>query len=240
MVWRVVARSTQNSSLFGLSSLSWQTRRVPCRMASNDDATTTTGLFKLVRSRSSLSLENACAMLEEQFNELIDPLLLAQGSILEIGEEFLAPPLAVLRYYRRRVVLNRLPIFGEGRSVVAVVRQPVDIDRSPASQTRLLTRLAMAVNGRFPPWRGLAIGLTALVLTPEPIEPDDDAILREVLGVKLGRMRVVPFGLLRVNLGQEAIALAINSAPDDLFTEPTAIADALCQQFRRYVPLLEG
>ena len=179
-------------------------------------------------------------MLEEQFSELIDPLLLAQGSVLEIGEEFPEPPLSVLRYYRRRVVLNRLPIFGEAHSIVAVVRQPVDIDRSKGSQIKLLTRLAMAVNGRFPPWRGLAIGLTAVVLTPEPIIPDDDAVLREALGVKLGRMRVVPFGLLRVNLGQEAIALAINSGPDDLFTEPGLIADALCEQFRRYVPLIEG
>ena len=71
------------------------------------------------------------------------------------------------------------------------------------------------------PLEGLVIGLTALVLTPEPIGPADDAMLREVLGVKLGRMRVVPFGLIRVNLGQEAIALAVNSSPDDLFTEPT-------------------
>ena len=98
----------------------------------------------------------------------------------------------------------------------------------------------MAANGRFPPWHGLVIGLTALVLTPEPIGPGDDAMLREVLGVKLGRMRVVPFGLIRVNLGQEAIALAINSSPDGLFTEPTLVADALCEQFRRYVPLVEG
>ena len=38
-------------------------------------------------------------------------------------------------------------------------------------------------------------------------------MLREVLAVKLGRMRVVPFGLIRINLGQEAMALAINSGP---------------------------
>ena len=52
--------------------------------------------------------------------------------------------------------LNWLPIFGQAHSVVAIVRQPVDIDRTKAGQTRLLTRLAMAVNGRFPPgeaWR---------------------------------------------------------------------------------------
>jgi hypothetical protein len=179
-------------------------------------------------------------MLEDQFIELIDPLLRARGSVLEIGEEFQEPPLSVLRYYRRRVVLNWLPIFGEAHSIVAIVRQPVDIDGAKGGQTRLLTRLAMATNGRFPPWRGLAIGLTALVLTPEPIEPADDATLREVLGIKLGRMRVVPFGLIRINLGQEAIALAVNSSPDELFTEPTLLADALCEKFRRFVPLMEG
>jgi hypothetical protein len=193
-----------------------------------------------VERLSPLVLENSRAMLEDQFTELIDPLVRAGGSVLEAGEEFHEPPLSVLRYYRRRVSLNWVPIFGEAHSVVAVVRQPVDIDRSKAAQTRLLTRLAMAVNGRFPPWRGLVIGLTVVVLTPEPIEPADDVMLREVLGVKLGRMRVVPFGLIRVNLGQEAIALAVNSGPDDLFTEPTLLADPLCEQFRRYVPLMEG
>jgi hypothetical protein len=179
-------------------------------------------------------------MLEDQFIELIDPIVRAGGSVLEVGEEFGEPPLSVLRYYRRHVSLNWVPIVGEAHSVVAVVRQPVDIDGTKAAQTRLLTRLAMATNGRFPPWRGLVIGLTALILTPEPIEPADDAMLREVLAVKLGRMRVVPFGLMRVNLGQEAIALAVNSSPDELFTEPTLLADALCEQFRRYVPLIEG
>jgi hypothetical protein len=179
-------------------------------------------------------------MLEDQFIELIDPLLRSAGSVFEAGEEFREPPLSVLRYYRRRVSLNWVPVFGEAHSIVAVVRQPVDIDRSQAAQIRFLTRLAMAANGRFPPWRGLVIGLTALVLTPEPIEPADDAMLRDVLGVKLGRMRVVPFGLIRVNLGQEAIALAVNSSPDELFTEPTLLGDALCEQFRRFVPLMEG
>jgi hypothetical protein len=52
-------------------------------------------------------------------------------------------------------------------------------------------------------------------------------------------MRVVPFGLIRINLGQEAIALAINSSPDELFPEPGRLADALCEQFRRYVPLID-
>ena len=118
-------------------------------------------------------------MLEDPFIELIDPLLRAQGSILEDGEEFREPNLTVLRYYRRRVRLGPIPMFGKALSVVTVVRQPIDLDGSQAGQTKLLTRLALAVNGRFPPWKGLVIGLTSLVITPEPIGPGDDAILQE-------------------------------------------------------------
>jgi len=178
-------------------------------------------------------------MIEDQFIELIEPLLRAGASVLEEGEEFREPPLDVLRYYRRRVRLSWIPIFGNSQSVVMVVRQPVDIDGSRTGYERLLIRLGMAVNGRFPPWRGLVIGLTVLVLTPEPIGPGDDAMLREVLGIKLRRMRVVPFGLIRVNLGQEAIALAINASPDGLFTESGRLADALCDHFGRFVPPIE-
>jgi hypothetical protein len=187
---------------------------------------------------SSLFLEIARAMLEDQFIELIEPLMHTSGSVVEIGEEFHQPSLDVLRYYRRAVRVSWVPLLGKALSVVTVVRQPVDIDASQAGHERFLIRLAMAVNGRFPPWQGLVIGLTALILTPEPIGPGDDAMLRDVLGVKLRRMRVVPFGLIRINLGQEAIALAINSSPDGLFTEPTLLGDALCDRFRRYVPLI--
>ncbi len=178
-------------------------------------------------------------MIEDQVIELIEPLLQAGGAVLEDGEEFREPPLEVLRYYRRAVRLNWIPIVGNALSVVMVVRQPVDIEGSRTGYERLLTRLGMAVNGRFPPWRNLAIGLTALVLTPEPIGPGDDAMLQDVLGIKLRRMRVVPFGLMRVNLGQEAVALALNSSPDALFTESVRLADALCDRFRRFVPLIE-
>jgi len=178
-------------------------------------------------------------MVLDQFTELIDPVIRAGGSSLKIGEEFRQPPLDVLRYYRRPASMNWIPIVGKAHGVVAIVQQPVDIDGSKEGQERVLKRLAMAVNGRFPPWQGLVIGLTAVILTPEPIGPDDDAILREVLEVKLMRMRVVPFGLFRVNLGQEAIAMAIHSSPDGLFSEPVLLADALCERFRRYVPLID-
>ena len=97
----------------------------------------------------------------------------------------------------------------------------------------------MAVNGRFPPWKGLTIGLNAVVLTPEPIAPGDDDMLREVLGIKLRRMRVVPLGLYRINLGQEAMALAMHTDPSGAFTEGGLLAELLCERFRRFVPLIE-
>ena len=110
-------------------------------------------------------------MLEERLFELIDPVLRLAGATLEPGEEFREPPLDVLRYYRRAVSWSGIPIVGRAVSVVAVVRQPVDIELSDAGYSRLLTRLAMAACGRFPPWKGLAIGLTGLVVTPESIGP---------------------------------------------------------------------
>jgi hypothetical protein len=178
-------------------------------------------------------------MIEDQFIELIDPILKAGNSVLEEGEEFREPPLDVLRYYRRAVRLSWVPIVGAAQSVVTLVRQAVDIGGSKAGYERFLIRIASAANGRFPPWRGLTIGLTAIVLTPEPIGPGDDAMLRQALDLKLRRMRVVPFGLIRINLGQEAMAMAVNSSPDDLFGESGRLADALTPHFRRYVPLIE-
>ena len=97
-------------------------------------------------------------MLLDQLIELIEPALQQVGSSFQGGEEFRDPPLDVLRYYRRSVRMGRLPFFGQAQSVVLVARQPVDIDGSSQSHERLLKRLAMAANGRFPPWRGLALG----------------------------------------------------------------------------------
>ena len=171
--------------------------------------------------------------------ELVDPVLRGLGSRAGEGEEFRQPPLDVVRFYDRSVRLNFVPLLGRSQSVVALVRQPVDIDGTTTGYERLLRRTGMAVNGRFPPWMGLAIGLTVILMTPEPIQPADDAMLQEVLEIKLRRMRVVPFGLLRINLGQEAIALAIKSSPDELFPEPLRLADVLTEHFRRFVPLAQ-
>jgi hypothetical protein len=171
--------------------------------------------------------------------ELIEPALRELGSVREPGEAFREPPLDVLGYYPRRVRLGRIPILGRALGVVVIARQPVDIAGDAGGSRRLLTRMAMAVNGRFPPWQGLVLGLTAVVLTPEPIAPGDDETLRQALDVNLRRMRVVPFGLIRVNLGQEAMAMAINGSPDGLFPEPGRLADVLCEHLRRFVPMVE-
>jgi hypothetical protein len=182
-------------------------------------------------------------MVEDDLFAIIDPILRASGSIAEDGEDYREPPLDVLRYYRRPVRLHWMPVFGRALSVVAVVRQPFDIGLATTDYRRFLTRLAMAVNGRFPPWRmrgprGLVIGLTTVVLTPEPIGPGDDTVLGTVLG-GLGRTRCVPFGVIRVNLGQEAVSFALASSPDALFPEAITLADALTERLRRFVPLLE-
>jgi hypothetical protein len=180
-------------------------------------------------------------MIEDDFFAIIDPVLRELGSIPEEGEDFRDPPLDVLRYYRRPVRMHWMPWFGRALSVVAVARQPLDTGFSTAEYRRFLTRLAMAVNSRFPPWHrpgGMVIGLTCVVLTPEPIGPEDDATLGTALG-PLGRTRAVPFGLIRLNLGQEALAFALTADPDKLFPESERLADALTPHFRRFVSLLE-
>jgi hypothetical protein len=200
-------------------------------------------------------------MIEERLFETIDPILRAAGAVVEAGEEYRTPPLEVLRYYYRPVRLHWMPLLGRASSVVAVVRQPVDIPFRPDDYRTFLTRVARVANSRFPPWTGrwprpwlwwrgrgrsgdggLVIGLTVLVLTPEPIGPEDDATLGQVLrghSARRSRTRAVPMGLLRVNLGQEALAFALAPGPAGLFAEPDALADALSIHFRRFVPLLE-
>lgn len=180
-------------------------------------------------------------MLESDLFEIIDPVLRSLGTVPESGEEYQRPALDVLRYYRRPVRLHWMPLFGRALSLVAVIRQPVDIGFSKDGYRELLTRLAMAVNGRFPPWRSpraLAVGLLPLILTPEPIRPEDDAVLGTVLG-GLRKQRAVPVGVFRLNLGQEAMAFALSANSDGLFPEPEQLGDALTARFRRFVPMLE-
>ena len=160
---------------------------------------------------------------------------------MEEGEDYRTPPLDVLRCFCRPVRLHWFPILGRALGVVAVVRQPVDVGLSTADYKRFLSRLAMAVNALLSPLasRGaLVVGLTCLVLTPEPIGPGDDAVLGTVLG-RLPRMRAVPLAVIRVNLGQEAMSLALTSDPGNLFPEALALSDALTARLRRFVPMME-
>jgi len=178
-------------------------------------------------------------MLEEKLDELLDSVLIAEGCELEPGEEFRKPALDVLRYYRRPVHMNWVPVVGKAQGVTAVVRQPVDVEFSEAGYTRLMNRVAMAASSRFSPWSGLAIGLNVVVLTPEPIAPGDDETLGRVLSGGYQRLRTVPFGLFRLNLGQEAASFALATSVDALFPEAEKLADAVSEHFRRFVPFLE-
>ena len=181
-------------------------------------------------------------MTNEALFEQIDGVLKPLGGVVEEGEEFASPPLDILRYTRRPTRLHWVPVLGLGQGIVAVVRQPVDLGSSPEHCRGLLNRVALAVNGRFPPSirTGAAIGLPVVTLTPEPIGVGDEAVLAKVVdGRTLPRVRSVPLGLFRVNLGQEAFAYALAAGPEGVFPEPLALADVLSQSLRRFVPLME-
>ena len=180
-------------------------------------------------------------MLEDELFQIVTTALDPLGALPDDGEEFRDPPLDILRFYHRRVRLHWVPLLGRAQSVVAIARQPADLPFSVDNARQLLRRLAMATNGRYPPWKrpsGLAVGLTSVVLTSEPIGPEDDATLRAACA-NAPHARAVPLGLIRLNLGQEAMSFALSSGPGDLFAEPTMLADALVSHFRRFVPLME-
>ncbi len=179
-------------------------------------------------------------MIEEDLYDKIEPVLKRAGMTVDDGEEYREPQIDILRYYQRPIRLHWVPVLGMGRSVLAVVRQPIDIGIAADGYSKLLRRLAMAAHGRYPPWptgRGLVLGLTAIVLTPEPIRPEDDEALDRVLNA-WKRSRVVPLGLFRLNLGQQAMAHTLAQAPSDLFPELNDLANTLAESFRRFVPLL--
>lgn len=181
-------------------------------------------------------------MIVDDLFEWIDPALAAIGFQIDDGEEFSQPPLDVLRYYHREVRVHWLPGLGRSRGVVAVVRQPVDVAGTEAGYRSLMSRLASAVGGRFPPGRKFGfggIGLTAIVATPEPLKAEDDAFLLRALA-RTSRSRALPMGIIRVNLGQEAMAFQVTRGPDDLFPEAVLLADVLSKHLRRFVPLFDA
>ena len=177
----------------------------------------------------------------DELTGVIDPALAGLASTLAIGEEYQAPPLEVLRYHHRGVRVHWTPLLGRSQSVVALVRQPIDLAGTEAGHRALLDRVAGAASTRFPPSRALGFGsvaLTTVVLTPEPITLDDEKRLATCLRASL-RSRVVPLALVRINLGQEALAFHLNNGPGGLFPEPAALVDALSARLKRFVPTFE-
>ncbi len=179
-------------------------------------------------------------MIESDLLEIVDRALLAAGAILEEGEAFSTPRLEIVRYYRKPERLSPIPIVGRALQVVAVVRQPGDLVGDRGGLRTLLGRLAMAVNGRYPPRAAWVVGLLPLFLTAEPITPEDDALTRDSTAITLPPRRVLLTGLFRLNLGQEAMSFAVTRGDDNPFALAETIADALAPNLRRFVPLVEG
>lgn len=180
-------------------------------------------------------------MLEDDLLALVDKALRPLGAKARAGESYREPPLDVLVYHDRPVRLHWVPLFGRALSLVTVLRQPADIAADAAGYRKLVERIALVASRRFPPWRprsGLAIGLSTIVVTPEPLRPEDDAMLPQALVAK-ARTRAVPMALFRLNLTQEAVAMALAKGPEGLFTEPETLADMLAEHFKRFVPTVE-
>lgn len=178
-------------------------------------------------------------MLLDELDDLVDATLTPLGAAREEGEEFAVPPLEVRGYFRRAVRLHWMPAVGRALAIVAVVHAPPDLGSSTEDSRALLDRLGRAVNSRFPPLtrgNGLSIGLTAVVVTPEPIRPDDESRLDATLARRKAAGRSIPLGMFRVNLGQEALAYSLAAGPDDLFREPAALAEALSNRLGRFLP----
>lgn len=177
---------------------------------------------------------------EDELVSVLENALIAHGSRADIGEEFQRPELDVLRYFWKRVRLNRLPFVGHALSLVAVVRQPADLPATRAGSLALIGRIGAAINGRYPPWSrhsGLSVGLTVVIVSREPIAPGDEETLGSVLnGSRTLRSRAQPLAIVRVHLEDEAMAIALGAGPDGLFPEPKAVADALTPRLGRHLP----
>ncbi|WP_235905166.1 hypothetical protein [Tautonia marina] len=126
--------------------------------------------------------------------------------------------------------------------MVAIIHQPKDVTASAASHRELILRVSRAVHGRYPPWPsggpGFVIGLTTVIITTDLISPEDEQFLALALPSQ-ARSRIVPMGLFRVNLEQEAFAFAIGPSPQDLFPEAITLADGLSSVLGRFLPPLE-
>jgi hypothetical protein len=179
-------------------------------------------------------------MTEDELLELVRSILAPLGCREAEGEIFADPPLEILTYHCRAHRLLRLPVVGRALSVVAVARRPPDLPLSDLAA--LAERVARAAHGRFPPWPkgvGLTIGLTTVLVSQEPIRPDDEALLHAALASASSRRgRVVPLGLFLANPAQKAVSFALRLPDGTLADDPTTLADGLSEHLGRFVPFL--
>lgn len=154
------------------------------------------------------------------------------------GQAYQKPSLEVIGHRTRPVRTSRIPIVGRSLSLVAVVAQPGDVGLDDPGAAEVLTRLGTVMAVRHPPTEGLSLVASTIVVTREPIVPEDDAILARAL-IDRPRLRLVPLALFKVNLGLEALSFSLRGGPPGLFPEPQLLADALCSRLRRFVPKIE-
>jgi hypothetical protein len=178
-------------------------------------------------------------MTEEDFLEDWNVWLKANDWSPDPGETYAEPPLEVLAYASRPIRLSRLPVFGRGLAVIAVSRHPIDLMSDSSGLRMWVERVGKAVNGLHPPWKSRrpgAILLTAIQLTPEPIRSEDEERFKPVLGHWTGT-RVVPAAIVRINLGQHAMAsMMAEGLPRDM-PELGELIDSWASVFHRFVPL---
>ncbi len=177
-------------------------------------------------------------MVEDDVLGLVESTLRDHALAWIDGFEIVEPePLTVLRTAARPVRLHWIPYFGRALSVVLIARHPVDIDlRREGGDAELLRRLVLAVEHRYPVRKAPALVLSAVVVTPTPIEPEDEARMEAGMASRRGGGRTVPLGLFRINPGQEAVSFALRRGPAGLFPEVDALADAVCLKLQRFVP----
>lgn len=177
-------------------------------------------------------------MLEDDLLALAESALRPLALTWRDGFELIRPePLTILRLASRPVRLHWLPYLGRARGVTLIARQPTDVDVAREGDALLLRRLALAAEHVTPLRVAPSVVFTAVVLSPRPVDPDDEARIATALAAhRTGR--AVPLGLFRVNPGQEAVAFALRRGPAGLFPEPDALADACCERLRRFVATL--
>ncbi len=178
-------------------------------------------------------------MTEAELLERLGSVLTPLGCERSDGREYLEPSLSECAVFARGVRLGRLPVFGRGLSVVSVVEVPEGFDLRPDGLAELNRRAGHAVCDRFPPYRGLSIGLTTVLVGSEAVAPDDDRRLAEVLQ-GIAPTRVVPLGLFLLDLERGQMAGALRRGPEGLYPEPEAVHDALVDDFGRFLPLVDG